>query len=337
MVNYRRVAEITTWVGLFLLLPGAALGYFAEGSLPGQPLYPMKRGIEQLALVSQSFNADAKALYEVELTNRRLAESTKLLASKGSAYNFDDVYLQIESARASISTISDSTERKIAEQKLIDTISLYQEQLTSIESTTATTDSESNVILDTPTPPPSKMITDTNSHTFTATPTPTPAESQSNQSDNTSQQIDQLNTQLEQIKDQITDTSPSSQGLTTPTSTPAQSTTNPSTPTPTPVPHVPVFTYPINGQSLSKGEKVSIAVNVLNGNRNDKLTIYVDGSKLCTGSYPLTCYWIVPNHYSTGASNFTIMAQVVDVYGRYTSKSIVVYLKSGSENSNHHD
>lgn len=315
-MEVRKVAEIATWVGLFLLIPGTALGYFSEGSLPGQPLYPLKRGIENVALSAQSFNNQAKALYEVELTNRRLAESTKLLASNEPVYNFEDVYTQIAAARASISTISDVTERKQAEQKLEDTITLYQNQLMTLQ---ANAPKNTTFPFLSPTPV---------NHTNTiSTPTPTPA-SNNTMTNSTSTQITDFNTQLQQIKDNLT-TDVNVQTTPAPTSTPTP-TQAPPTPTPTTAPHTPVFTYPQNGQTFQKGEWIRVTVAVLNGTSKDVLKVFVDEQTLCTGSYSAFCYWQVPSHYATGKSSFTLTAQDVDALGRYSTTSVTVYLENGN-------
>ncbi len=341
MLEYRRVAEIATWVGLFLLIPGTALGYFAEGSLPGNPLYSLKRGIEQIALTAQSFNSDAKALYEVELASQRLSESTKLLASNEPVYSFDDVYAQIAAARISISTISDPTEKKLAEQKLVDTISLYQEQLSNIQS------ADANPVNKIPTSTPVPAT-----HTNTSSPTATPTSnnnnnnsSYSNSNDNrsssndSSNQISDFNNQLQDIKNNLTSPTPSPEPTATPTpfqqeNNAAIQITSTPTPTPTPASHLPFFTYPADLQKFGKGQRVTIVAGVLNGSKGDTLTIYVDNNKLCSGTYAATCYWTVPNHYNTNSGYFTVTATVVDSYGRTTSKSIYLYLASWNQ-SNH--
>ncbi len=332
MVEFRRVAEVATWVGLFLLIPSTALGYFAEGSLPGQPLYSLKRGIEHITLTAQSFNSDAKALYEVELANQRLSESTKLLASNEPVYNFDDVYAQIAAARISISTISDPAEKKLAEQNLVDTISLYQEQLSNIQS------ADANPVTKNPTPTPI-----TNSHSNTSSPTATPIQKSNNNnsdsSNDSSNQVSDFNNQLQDIKNDLTSPTPSPEPTVTPT--PFQNQNDSAshitpTPTPTPAPHLPFFTYPGNGQSFRKGQRIVIVAGVLNGSKGDTLTVYVDDNKLCSGTYTATCYWTVPNHYNTNAGSFTVTAKVIDVYGRNTEKSINLSLSSNSDGSNHH-
>src|SRR5690348_12983443 len=67
----KRIAEIFTWVLLCILIPSTALGYFAEGSIPGQPLYPIKLGIEKTALSLQFLSPQAQASYQVGLVNKR--------------------------------------------------------------------------------------------------------------------------------------------------------------------------------------------------------------------------------------------------------------------------
>src|SRR5438067_1352008 len=71
---------VLTWSSLILLIPLAGLGFLSEGSIPGQPLYPLKRSIENMVLSFETFDANAQALYKVYLVDRRFSETAKTLA-----------------------------------------------------------------------------------------------------------------------------------------------------------------------------------------------------------------------------------------------------------------
>lgn len=136
---WSKIAEIGTWVLLFILLvPGTALGYFAENSLPNSPLYPVKRGIEQVVLTLVSVNTSAKSAYELSLANTRFTETKKLLASdtpinQQSLQQLDTVTQQLTAAQASINTVSDPIQKAKLQVQFQSSIQSYQTQISQIQ------------------------------------------------------------------------------------------------------------------------------------------------------------------------------------------------------------
>lgn len=215
---------------LFLFMPATVLGYFSENSLPGQPLYPVKRGIEAVVLAVESVSPSAKSSYYQTLAQRRVSETSTLIAQAASSGDFtnfaqtdgsslNEIVFSIQQAQQSIQQISDPVQKQQAEQQLTTSIQKYQTQLSQMNYTI-----EKHVISSpTPTPTPTQTTTQTITQT-TPTPTPTPDPLTTVQN-----QITQTQNDLQTISNTIT-TSP------TPTVTPTPTPTATPTPTPTPTP-----------------------------------------------------------------------------------------------------
>lgn len=176
--KWSKVVEISTWVLLFVVLvPGTALGYFAETSLPNTPLYPIKRGLESVVLTLTSFSKNTKTLYEINLANVRLQETKQIVTSKQGITTedlsqFDAVMAQLDEAKASITTVNDTTQKQQMQQQLTQTRDAYKAQLAQLQqqlqnqnSTTTNSSSaqpsqdtrqtnQANQDIPTPTPPP---------------------------------------------------------------------------------------------------------------------------------------------------------------------------------------
>lgn len=167
-----------TIVCLFLLIPLGILGYFAELSIPEQPLYPIKRLIESGMLVVESFSPYSKSLYYQSLATHRMSETSSLIANAQATGNFSDVLapsdatlLEIvtssQQAAAASNTIANPQQKKAAQAQLAMSLETYQMQLTQMHYTiqqSLTQPIPQPTLAQTPTPTPlPKMITPTNS------------------------------------------------------------------------------------------------------------------------------------------------------------------------------
>jgi hypothetical protein len=66
-----------------LLFGGAGISFAAQGSLPGDPLYPVKVGFNEKVLRMVLFSDEAKAKYDIQLVQLRLQEAEKVAVDKG--------------------------------------------------------------------------------------------------------------------------------------------------------------------------------------------------------------------------------------------------------------
>lgn len=104
---------------LGLMLSSAGVSYAAEGALPGDALYPVKVGVNEELRAALSPTAEAKAAWEAERAERRLAEA-ETLAKKGSLKAETRVSLEAdfkrhaEKAKSGIAEISVSADENAA-------------------------------------------------------------------------------------------------------------------------------------------------------------------------------------------------------------------------------
>lgn len=68
---------------VLLLLVGGGVASAAEGSVPGDLLYPIKTEVNEPLRAALTFNTEAKAKLQVEFAKRRLEEADKLSAKGG--------------------------------------------------------------------------------------------------------------------------------------------------------------------------------------------------------------------------------------------------------------
>jgi hypothetical protein len=128
--GFKKIGEIATWVFLLFLIPSTALGYFAEQSIPGQPLFPVKLGIENVILDLQSFNPEAQASYQVGLVNKRFDEVQALLTKDTTnAGDLNNFGIQLKQATQYIVSLPPSPEKTALQEKLATNIDNYQQQL----------------------------------------------------------------------------------------------------------------------------------------------------------------------------------------------------------------
>ena len=137
---WTKYLEIGTWVLLFLVLvPGTALGYFAESSLPNSPLYPIKRDIESTILALSSFNPITKSNYQVALAKTRVDESQQLFIDQSQQFTpaemaqLQATAQQITQAQQSIATIKNPVQKAQLQQQLNQTTQNYKDQLAQMQ------------------------------------------------------------------------------------------------------------------------------------------------------------------------------------------------------------
>lgn len=154
-----KIISILTWSSLILLVPLATLGFLSEQSIPGNPLYPVKRTIENIVTGFESFNKNALALYQVSLVAQRFSETKKLASDNSIALNtaqVQDFIAQINSARDTINTVTDPQEKQTLRQQLLQQIANYKNELVILQTqqtgTTNITSEPNTILLPSPSP-----------------------------------------------------------------------------------------------------------------------------------------------------------------------------------------
>ncbi|HEX7041924.1 MAG TPA: hypothetical protein VF189_01630 [Patescibacteria group bacterium] len=225
---------------LTLLIPSTAFGYFAEKSIPGDTLYPIKKGIEAGVLAIESLTPYGRTNYLLTLADNRSNETTTLIENAyanggnfGNTLVYSDDTLaalvnSVKDAKNTVDTISDPQQKQQAEQNLANSIQKYQDNLQKISavvsqpSTTFTGFGNSTSLSDT-----------------ADTPTPTPSQNTSP----TTQDQQELLTQLNQTQNDLQNLQDTLTTTPEPTSTPIPS------PSPTQVPSPTIMLHPTNTQA----------------------------------------------------------------------------------------
>lgn len=207
----QRILFFTACFFLFLLLPSTALGYFAEKSIPGQPLYSIKRGIEAGILALESLTPYGKTNYLLSLAQSRVNEAAALVdnahASGDYSSNFTysdaelvDMVNSLKQAQVSIQQISDPIQKKEAEQHLTNAIQNYQNNLQKMaqrvqESSTNYVGLEKSITITAPSP--------TSNSQENATPTPFDNQNAQDSTQQLEQQIQQTQSDLQDIQERF--------------------------------------------------------------------------------------------------------------------------------------
>ena len=144
--HWQKVFFTISTICLVLLIPGTALGYFAERSIPGQPLYSMKKGIEAVVLAVESLTPYGKTNYLLNLADTRVNEASTLIDNASTSGDYkanlqlSDQTLSyfvtsVRSAQSEINNISNTTQKQAAQKKLESSIEKYQDHLTTMKAT----------------------------------------------------------------------------------------------------------------------------------------------------------------------------------------------------------
>lgn len=239
---WEKIAMTVSLFLLFLFVPATALGYFAEKSIPGQSLYPVKRGIESMVLVLQSINPYGKSLYYQTLATKRVDEAGVLIAQADASGDFsgsisegdttlNEIVISIQKSVATTKTIKNPEEKKKAQQQLATSIQKYQSQLTQMH---YVIEQHNDTTYTTPTPTP---VTTATAHADTPTPTPPPDPADNEAAAALEDHIDQTQEDLQTITDTLEHDENIVAPSPTPTPTATPTPTSTPTPTPTPRPH----------------------------------------------------------------------------------------------------
>src|SRR5438552_4005327 len=106
MEKFLHYSKITSLVLPFVLVPFTIILLIAQESIPGNPFYPVKTGLESVILAAASVNPYTKALFTTNLADTRYTEAEKLLLAKGNTSGLHDFVTQVAEAQDNISKVS---------------------------------------------------------------------------------------------------------------------------------------------------------------------------------------------------------------------------------------
>lgn len=130
---FKSYLSMGSWGVLVFLLPITVLIISSQNALPGQLLYPFKRGMERTILLAASVSPTTKALFQTNLTDRRFEEAELLLKAKANAGAFGDFIAEIKDTQLTVASVSDPQKKAVLTQQLIARIDDYQTRLAKAE------------------------------------------------------------------------------------------------------------------------------------------------------------------------------------------------------------
>lgn len=132
-IDWHHIFNLTSWMLLIVLAPFTFLFLISQSSLPGDSLYPVKRGLENVVLAAASVNPTTRAIFKTDLTEKRFNEAEKLLLAKKDVAGLSDFIVEIQETQEALTQVTDPVKKEELTQKLIASIDEYQNRLTQVQ------------------------------------------------------------------------------------------------------------------------------------------------------------------------------------------------------------
>ena len=167
-----RLLALATLILSLVLFPPATLAYLSQDAVPGDRMYPIKRGFEDVILTVTSINPWSKAFVATARSARRYREAQALLArgSSEATKTLNELVTQTSSAAEDIQKIANFEQKQALIAKLSKEIETFDKGLSEVQAKTvvrSTPETAASVVAS-PSPVPSP--------TFVAVvPTPSPS------------------------------------------------------------------------------------------------------------------------------------------------------------------
>ncbi len=126
----RQVLNYITWGFLILLAAPTIMVVASWNSLPGDSLYSVKLGLEQVLFVLVSPSFATQGNLSVKYTERRFSDAKRLLVDKGSVEGLQYLDKQVTKTRDIIEKGNDAKTQAELAQKYIDTLTNLSAELT---------------------------------------------------------------------------------------------------------------------------------------------------------------------------------------------------------------
>jgi hypothetical protein len=78
--NKRKSMKFASFIALAVILAGGGTAFAAEGTLPGDALYPVKVGVNERVAAAFNVSAESQARFNARMAERRLEETARLAA-----------------------------------------------------------------------------------------------------------------------------------------------------------------------------------------------------------------------------------------------------------------
>lgn len=124
-----RNLNIFLWIVFFSLMAPSGMALASWNAVPGDSTYGMKLAMEKVLLLAISPSSQLQSTTNFKLTERRMGEVTKVLSGVHAKESLDNLTMQIEATRKSLSGITDEQAKKEAIAKYIETLHQVTTQL----------------------------------------------------------------------------------------------------------------------------------------------------------------------------------------------------------------
>ncbi len=180
------ISKITTYLMVALAAPSCAI-LITWNTLPGETLYPLKRGLETVALTLLSPSFKARSSLQAELITRRSDEATRGLIAQSNTQGLSELRAQIQAAKEETINAKNSTAKKEAATRLIEKLNKANQ---SLEKSKSSLPARQPV-----------MKKPTSSSNTSPSPISQPPTTPTNQVEQTQEEIQEAIEQLEEVKD----------------------------------------------------------------------------------------------------------------------------------------
>lgn len=118
------------WIVFIVITPLTFIGVFSQNAIPGDILYPVKLGLENVGGVIFAMTPEGRASYNTTLSDRRFDEAQQLILTRTDSEGLSTLVNQVEVAKQSISEVKDPAKKQEIKDKLATSIDSYQTKLT---------------------------------------------------------------------------------------------------------------------------------------------------------------------------------------------------------------
>lgn len=149
----QKILDYASWGFILLFAVPTILIMASWNSLPGEPMYGVKRSFEQTLLFFVKPSYAAEASLNVQFTQRRFNEAKVLLANNQSTEGISYLSQQIKATKTVIERAPDKTKQREIAQNYITTLRSVSQEL-AVQQQTLTEEQGSQVVVPTRTPMP---------------------------------------------------------------------------------------------------------------------------------------------------------------------------------------
>lgn len=130
---FGRVFDYSSWFVLFFLAPFTVAIFLSQNSIPGDLMYPIKLGLENLVLTGASLHPSTRAMFHTNVSGRRFAEAEALLLTRADITGLQTFIKQVEEAQIAVNNVSDPVEKERLQEELVAKIIEYETKLVTVE------------------------------------------------------------------------------------------------------------------------------------------------------------------------------------------------------------